>query len=545
MTVRINKQPINLREKLSELDKPSGLTGEELLRSGTSSEARDALDLEEHLFEEFESTGIDDNATSTKVTVSDSGVVVDGTVTADGLTVDGSTSSIIQSDGVTTQLEIKSGLGGTTTGTSKIVMRALNAGSGTSYSVGEIATVSAAGGDTDMFLRTTTDSTGAQNRIKIDSDGDVSFYEDTGTTAKMVWNAGAERLGVGTSSPDAKLEIAHTDSAAYSSSSLQGGVGGVLINSGLNNNNNISQVTFRQRNNSAYDASIGASGGSGNFLFFKTNNAERMRLDSSGSLLVGTTIAEVYNGTTDGVALTNSGYIFAGKSGDAPMYLNRISNDGALISLGREGATVGSIGSSNTDLYIGSTDHGIKFHDASNAIMPWTPSSNTADSSGTLDLGTSLYKFKDLYLSGGVHLGGTGAANKLDDYEEGAWTPILSSAGNTGVTSVTSAVAKYTKVGQNVTLFFHLDFDGIVADVNDWLQIGGLPYAASVYGSTISPNNGTYSTNEYMLENRVSTGVVQVQESTTIMRLLTIFQGSGTLTGRDVISGTVTYQTHS
>ena len=30
MTVRINKQPINLREKLSELDKPSGLTGEEL-----------------------------------------------------------------------------------------------------------------------------------------------------------------------------------------------------------------------------------------------------------------------------------------------------------------------------------------------------------------------------------------------------------------------------------------------------------------------------------------------------------------------------------
>ena len=94
-------------------------------------------------------------------------------------------------------------------------------------------------------------------------------------------------------------------------------------------------------------------------------------------------------------------------------------------------------------------------------------------------------------------------------------------------------------------MFFHLDFDDIVADVNDWLQIGGLPYAASVYGSTISPNNGTYSTNEYMLENRVSTGVVQVQESTTIMRLLTIFQGSGTLTGRDVISGTVTYQTHS
>jgi hypothetical protein len=28
-------------------------------------------------------------------------------------------------------------------------------------------------------------------------------------------------------------------------------------------------------------------------------------------------------------------------------------------------------------------------------------------------------RFKDLYLSGGVYLGGTVAANKLDDYETG------------------------------------------------------------------------------------------------------------------------------
>jgi hypothetical protein len=28
-------------------------------------------------------------------------------------------------------------------------------------------------------------------------------------------------------------------------------------------------------------------------------------------------------------------------------------------------------------------------------------------------------------VSDGVYLGGTGAANKLDDYEEGTWTPTL------------------------------------------------------------------------------------------------------------------------
>jgi hypothetical protein len=79
MTVRINKDAINLREKLSELDKPSGLVGEELLRADTSADAREALNLEEHLFEDFESTGIDDNATSTAITVDTSGNVGIGT----------------------------------------------------------------------------------------------------------------------------------------------------------------------------------------------------------------------------------------------------------------------------------------------------------------------------------------------------------------------------------------------------------------------------------------------------------------------------------
>jgi hypothetical protein len=82
MTVRINKDAINLREKLSELDKPSGLVGEELLRADTSADAREALNLEEHLFEDFESTGIDDNATSTAVTIDSSGNLLVGTTSA-------------------------------------------------------------------------------------------------------------------------------------------------------------------------------------------------------------------------------------------------------------------------------------------------------------------------------------------------------------------------------------------------------------------------------------------------------------------------------
>ena len=43
MTVRITKPEFNLREKISELDKPTGLKGNELMRSDTSQDARDLI----------------------------------------------------------------------------------------------------------------------------------------------------------------------------------------------------------------------------------------------------------------------------------------------------------------------------------------------------------------------------------------------------------------------------------------------------------------------------------------------------------------------
>ena len=43
MTVRVSKPEFNLREKISELDKPSGLKGTELMRSETSQEVRDLI----------------------------------------------------------------------------------------------------------------------------------------------------------------------------------------------------------------------------------------------------------------------------------------------------------------------------------------------------------------------------------------------------------------------------------------------------------------------------------------------------------------------
>jgi hypothetical protein len=81
MAINVTKPAINLREKLNEVTLETGIKGEELLNSDTSTEARNVLELDTHLFTDFESTGIDDNATSTAITIDASENVGVGTTT--------------------------------------------------------------------------------------------------------------------------------------------------------------------------------------------------------------------------------------------------------------------------------------------------------------------------------------------------------------------------------------------------------------------------------------------------------------------------------
>jgi len=52
----------------------------------------------------------------------------------------------------------------------------------------------------------------------------------------------------------------------------------------------------------------------------------------------------------------------------------------------------------------------------------------------------------------------TAAANTLDDYEEGTWTPVVENSSGFDDTTMTGIVAKYTKIGRQVTLEFKFNF---------------------------------------------------------------------------------------
>jgi hypothetical protein len=352
-------------------------------------------------------------------------------------------------------------------------------------------------------------------------------------------------------------------------------------------------------NGSSGQGSFNADSNSGNtFLTFGTSSsgslAERMRIDSSGNLLVGTTSISVGQGTTTGVSVRGPiGRIEASASSNTSAIFNRTTSPGAIVNFASDGATVGSIATLSGNASFGSGDVHLNFNATSNLIEPMSTVSGGA-SNGAIDLGGSLRRFKDLYLSGiayannaiiggtaeadgqmfavnttnadsstnepvvfnnethsasnaygilikysgssgnwssgtgqnfirctdngesnqkfavtgagqvqaqvGIAFGGdTAAANTLDDYEEGTWTPTFSNGvGDLSATSLNfNASGRYTKIGRVVYITGVTSTSGTVTGTSSSpVNITGLPFTAggiSAFGGAFVDDSPSYN----------------------------------------------------
>jgi len=151
----------------------------------------------------------------------------------------------------------------------------------------------------------------------------------------------------------------------------------------------------------------------------ETVSAERMRIDSSGNVLVGkssTTFGTV------GVENRADGRISSTRSGNTSLVLNRLSSDGDIVQCYKDGAAVGGIGTVDGDFNIYASASGHKGLRFGNGYIAPTSNSTTVEDA-TTNLGLSTHRFKDLYLSGGVYGGGAfsaGATGSGVFFAEGA-----------------------------------------------------------------------------------------------------------------------------
>ena len=168
-----------------------------------------------------------------KLATTSTGINVTGTVVADGLTVDGNvlatdasnnrvginqsspstdlqishpannaatlTPSVVENLG----LRVKSESASNTTGH---IYSGISLGEGYAGIYGYDGGASAATG-LGVFTGTNAD---VDKRITVDANGDISFYEDTGTTEKFFWDASNESLGIGTTSPSSTFAVDST-----------------------------------------------------------------------------------------------------------------------------------------------------------------------------------------------------------------------------------------------------------------------------------------------------------------------------------------------
>ena len=136
-----------------------------------------------------------------------------------------------------------------------------------------------------------------------------------------------------------------------------------------------------------------------NYMGFRTNSAERARIDSSGNLRVAKTSAAL---ATVGHELSNEGYAYHTRDGGTAMYINRKSSDGNLADFYRD-SYVGAIGAVSGDIFIAGLDNNhaaLRLAANSRAVLPVTSAGALSDDN--TDLGTSSARFDDVYATNGT-----------------------------------------------------------------------------------------------------------------------------------------------
>jgi hypothetical protein len=252
--------------------------------------------------------------------------------------------------------------------------------------------------DTDGTEIQLTSGNISQYMLRAVKDGAVTLYHNGTANPRLATTATGVNVtgnvGIGTSSPLGQLHVSNTagDCNAYFQSSASG-LGQLIFSDGAI----AGKIAYRHATNA---------------LEVTVNGSERMRIDSSGNLLVGKTSQ---TGTGAGIELEADGTFYVGKTGDVATFNRTTSVEGTLIDFQKQGVAVGSIASVAAGMAFFATGvNNCGWHLSDNSAM--FPMKNSALSDGLVDLGGTNNRFDDIYATNGTIQ--TSDRNEKQDIEE-------------------------------------------------------------------------------------------------------------------------------
>jgi hypothetical protein len=241
------------------------------------------------------------------------------------------------------------------------------------------------GRDAAMIFENESNGGGLLERMRIASNGDISFYEDTGTTPKFFWDASTERLGIGNVAPTTTLDVTGTitaDGLTVDGSVLfdktTSGVNKVLINASSGNN---SRLVFCEGASASEKYNIGFQSADSSFtIYHSAGSATRFMLANNGDISfyedTGTTPKLFWDASAESLGIGTS----------SPLSALDVSN--SFITVSKGAATTGRIGAS--DYIVGGTDNDFVVQSSGTGVTRFVQTSTEAmriDSSGNLLVG--------------------------------------------------------------------------------------------------------------------------------------------------------------